>query len=381
MAIEAMAASGGATGAAEGRSRGSRMLLPRGPKGVRGNEAVAGWIFVAPVVVILGLFLLLPILMALWVSLTDWNGQGSPFTAGVPFVGADNYTKLFTEEGLARRDFMVSIRNNLYYVLIVVPLQTVLALALALVVNNRMLKGKSFFRTAFYFPSVTSSVAISVVFLFIFANTGAVNNLLAIFGIKGPQWFADPRGVLHVVLGAFGVDTPPAALAETGPFGLTWWEWLAGPSVAMCSIIALVIWTTSGTFMLMFLAALQDVPEVLDEASTLDGANRWQRLRFVTLPLIRPTMFLVVTLGLIGTWQVFDQIYVMSQGDPAKTTLTPAFLSYQTAFKNFEYGNGAAISFVLFLIIIVFTLLQRWVLRDRDATRRAGWRRLVRGRS
>lgn len=168
---------------------------PRRPgRGIRGNENLAGWLFVAPVLVILGLFLLLPILMALWVSLTDWNGQGSPFTGRTPFVGADNYTRLFTEDGLARRDFMTSIRNNAYYVAIVVPAQTVLALGLALVVNNRMLRGKAFFRSAFYFPSVTSSVAISVVFLFLFANSGAVNQLLGMFGISGPQWFADSRG-------------------------------------------------------------------------------------------------------------------------------------------------------------------------------------------
>ncbi|MGW5671105.1 carbohydrate ABC transporter permease [Micromonospora sp. NPDC003776] len=341
--------------------------------GIRSNENVAGWLFVAPVLVILGLFLLLPILMALWVSLTDWNGQGSPFTGQVPFVGGDNYTRLFAEDGLARRDFMTSIRNNLYYVSLVVPAQTVLALGLALVVNNRMLKGKGFFRTAFYFPSVTSSVAISVVFLFMFANSGAVNALLGFFGIEGPQWFADSRGVLHLLLGAVGVDNPPAALTAGGPLGLTWWDWLAGPSVAMMSIICLVVWTTSGTFMLMFLAALQNVPVVLDEASTLDGATRWQRFRHVTLPLIKPTMFLVLTLGLIGSWQVFDQVYVMSQGDPAKTTLTPAYLSYRTAFRDFDYGSGAAISFVLFLIIILLTLFQRRVMADRDEPRRARW--------
>ncbi|MET7970693.1 sugar ABC transporter permease [Micromonospora sp. NPDC005305] len=341
--------------------------------GVRGNETIAGWLFVAPVIVILGLFLLLPILMALWVSLTDWNGQGSPFTGDVPFVGGDNYTRLFAEDGLDRRDFMTSIRNHMYYVGIVVPVQTALALGLALVVNNRMLKGKGFFRSAFYFPSVTSSVAISVVFLFLFANSGAVNKLLGLLGINGPEWFADSRGVLHLLLGAVGVDTPPGALTSGGPFGLTWWDWLSGPSVAMVSIISLVIWTTSGTFMLMFLAALQNVPVALDEASTLDGATRWQRFRHVTLPLIRPTMFLVLTLGLIGSWQVFDQVYVMSQGDPAKTTLTPAYLSYRTAFRDFDYGSGAAISFVLFLIIILLTLLQRPVMADRDEPRRARW--------
>jgi len=331
------------------------------------RENIAGWLFVAPVVIILGLFLLVPIFMALWVSLTDWNGQGSPFRSGVPFVGLDNYRRLFAEEGLTRQDFMTSIRNNLYYVAIVVPLQTALALGLAMIVNSR-LKARTFFRAAFYFPSVTSSVAISVVFLFMFTGSGAVNSLLRMLGITGPMWFSDARGVLHLFLdwlGLVDIENPPEALTSGGPFGLTWWEWLSGPSVAMCTIIALVIWTTSGTFMLMFLAALQDIPVSLEEASLLDGAGRWQRFRYVTLPLLKPTMFLVLTLGLIGTWQVFDQVYVMSQGDPAKTTLTPAYLSYRAAFRSFEYGTGAAISFVLFFIIVALTLLQRWVMRTR----------------
>jgi multiple sugar transport system permease protein len=268
---------------------------------------------------------------------------------------------------------MTSLRNNAYYVIVVVVLQTVLALGLATVVNNRMLRGKGFFRTAFYFPSVTSSVAISVVFLFMFANSGAINGILSWFGVSGPQWFADPRGVLHIALNGLGLadsDAPPAALADHGLLGLSWWDWTSGPSVAMCAIIALVVWTTSGTFMLMFLAGLQNIPVQLDEAAMIDGAGRWQRFRYVTLPQLKPTMFLVVTLGVIGSWQVFDQIYVMSQGDPAKTTLTPAYLSYRTAFRDFAYGSGAAISFVLFLIIVAFTLLQRWLMRDRDEPRR-----------
>ncbi|GIH24648.1 sugar ABC transporter permease [Acrocarpospora phusangensis] len=332
------------------------------------RENLAGWLFVAPVVVILGLFMLLPILMALWVSLTDWNGQGSPFRSTVPFVGAENYTRLFTEDGLTRQDFMTSLRNNFYYVVIVVPCQTVLALGLALIVNNRLLRGKSFFRAAFFFPSVTSSVAISVVFLFVFANSGAVNNLLGLFGVDGPQWFSDARGLLHLLLNGLGlvdIDAPPAALLEPGPFGLSWWDWLSGPSVAMSTIIMLVIWTTSGTFMLMFLAALQDIPVTLEEAAKLDGAGRKGVFRYVTLPMLKPTLFLVLTLGMISTWQIFDQVYVMSQGNPAKTTLTPAFLSYQTAFRSFEYGSGTAISFVLFAIIVVLTLVQRWIMRDR----------------
>nr|WP_198954862.1 sugar ABC transporter permease [Kineosporia sp. R_H_3] len=351
----------------------------RGPGGgIRGREGLAGWLFVAPVLLVLGLFLVVPIAMALWVSLSDWQGQGSPFGNGVGFVGGGNYSELLTTPGLAQTDFMTSLRNNAYYVLFVVPLQTVLALGLALVLNGKRLKGKGFFRTAYYFPSVTSSVAVSVVFLFVFSSSGVVNSLLAKIGVDGPSWFADPRGVVHLVLGGLGVDTdaPPAALAGRSVGGLTLWDWLAGPSVAMCAIIALVVWTTAGTFMLMFLAALQDIPVEVEEAAEIDGAGRWQRFRYVTLPMLRPTLFLVLTLGLIGTWQVFDQIYVMSQGAPGKTTLTPAYLSYQSSFNNNEWGQGSAIAFILFAIIVALTLVQRFVLRDKDDGReRAAVRR------
>jgi multiple sugar transport system permease protein len=350
--------------------------------GIHGRQGAAGWLFVTPVIVILGIFLLLPILMALFVSFTNWNGQGSPFTSHVPMAGGANYTKLFAVDGLTRDDFMTSMRNTFYYVLLVVPLQTVLSLFLALVVNGRLLRGKGFFRTAFYFPSVTSSVAISVVFLFMFSNSGAINALLKLFGINGPAWFADPRGLIQIILAKLHLvnpDSPPSWLANSHLLGLSTWDWLSGPSVAMCAIIALVVWTTSGTFMLMFLAALQNLPVELDEAAMIDGASRWQRLRYVTLPQLKPALFLVITLGLIGTWQVFDQIYVMSQGNPAKTTLTPAFLSYQTAFKDFNYGSGAAISFILFAIIVAMTLLQRWIMRDRDKPPRRARRAAVEG--
>ena len=254
-----------------------------------------------------------------------------------------------------------------------VPLQTVLALVLALVVNGRLLRGKGFFRTAFYFPSVTSSVAISVVFLFLFANSGAINALLRLFGINGPHWFSDPRGVLHIILGALGLvdpDNPPARagrLPLPRPVGL-----------------GLAVRTERRDVRDHHARRVDhqrhvhaDVPGGVAEHARsswtrprmIDGATRWQRFRRVTLPQLKPTLFLVITLGLIGTWQVFDQIYVMSKGNPAKTTLTPAYLSYRTAFVDFNYGSGAAISFVLFLIIVILTLIQRWVMRDRDARR------------
>jgi multiple sugar transport system permease protein len=138
--------------------------------------------------------------------------------------------------------------------------------------------------------------------------------------------------------------------------GQSLWDWFSGPSIAMMVIIILVIWTTSGTFMLMFLAALQNVNEDLYEAGELDGAGSWQRFRYITLPSLRPTLLLVLTLGLIGTWQVFDQIY-LTGNNPA--TITPAYLSYNQSFQNSAFGIGAAIAFLLFALIIVLAALQR----------------------
>jgi multiple sugar transport system permease protein len=343
-------------------------------RGPSGRQGAAGWLFVSPTLLVLGLFLVIPVVMAAWVSVSDWTGRGSPFASGVSYVGAKNYAALLTGGGLATKDFGTSLRNNAYYVLLVVPLQTALALFLAVIVNRRLLRGRGAFRTAYYFPSVTSSVAITVLWLFLFSTSGVVNGVLAWFGVHGPNWFADPDGVLHLVLGSLGVDTAPAGLADHGLLGISWWDWLAGPSVAMSAFILMAVFTTSGTFMLLFLAALQNVSGEVEEAAVMDGTSGWQRFRFVTLPMLRPTVFTVVTLGLIGTWQVFDQIYTGTQGGPAKTTLTPAYLSYNTAFNNQQWGQGAAIAFLLFAIIVVVTALQRLATRDRAVPRRRRFR-------
>ena len=149
-----------------------RTQARRNGTGIQGRQQAAGWLFVAPVVILLGLFLLVPVLMAAWVSVSDWTGRGSPFSSDVSFVGAENYSRILTGGGLDTQDFGTALRNNFYYVLLVVPLQTALALLLAVLVNNRILRGRGFFRTAFYFPSVTSSVAITVLWLFLFNATG-----------------------------------------------------------------------------------------------------------------------------------------------------------------------------------------------------------------
>lgn len=352
-------------------ARPAQRRVPGTPGARRGHrarrrEAAAGWLFTAPAILALVVFLVVPIIMAAWVSVSDWTGIGGPFSSDVHSVGAANYAALLTQPGLAQQDLGFSIRDNLYYVLLVVPLQTALSLLLAIVVSRKALRGRGFFRTAFYFPSVTSSVAVSVIFMFLFADSGVINGALGYLGVHGPNWFSDPNGLLQMIAHGLGIRAP-AVLTHHGLLGLPWSQWLAGPSVAMCTLIILAIWTTSGTFMLLFLPALYNISEQIEEAAIVDGAGPWTRFRRITLPLIRPAMFLVLTLGLIGTWQVFDQVYIITQGNPASTTLTPAYLAYQVSFGSQQWGQGAAIAFILFAIIVVFTVVQRLILRERGA--------------
>ena len=339
-----------------GQAAQATAAAPRGGgSAVRREERWAGWVFVLPALTIIVVFLAVPIGLAFWVSLTRWDGLSSPFGGGATFVGLDNYRDLLTVDSLTRQNFATAVRNNFYFVLFTVPLQTALALSLAVLLNNRFLRGRNFFRTAFFFPSITSSIATTLVFLFLFSGGGAVNALLAIVGIDGPNWTADPRGVFHQLLRAVGVDGAPA-WAQGQVANLSWWDWLAGPSVSLCVIVALVVWTTSGTFMLMFLAGLQNIDDEVLEAAEVDGATAWQRFRLVTLPMLRPTLVLVLTLGLISTWQVFDQIY-LTGNNPA--TVTPAYLSYSQSFQNSAFGIGAAIAFLLFVLIVVLAAVQR----------------------
>lgn len=348
--------------------RGSAQGSRRGG-GIRRGEARAGWLFVTPAIGIIVVFLVIPIGLALWVSFSDWNGYQSPLNPRVEFVGLENYAAITVDPGLDQQNFGTSVRNNLWYVVFVVPLQTIIALLLAVQLNRAVLRGRGFFRTAFYFPSVTSTVAIVIVFQFLFTASGAVNAVLGFFGINGPNWFNDPNGIFHNIAAAVGVTVPPPALEGAGPLGVTWWDWLAGPSVAMSSLIMLAIFTTSGTFMLLFLAALQSIGSEIDEAALMDGSGPVRKFFSITLPMLRPTLFTVLTLGLIGTWQVFDQIYVL--GTTAGGTITtPAFLAYNTSFEELKWGQGAAIAFILFGFIIVLTLLQRWILKEREPGRR-----------
>jgi multiple sugar transport system permease protein len=329
------------------------------------NERVMGWLFVVPALAGILIFLALPMAMSLYVSFRDWSGLRPMGTSN--FIGLENYRDLLVDDSLVRRDFATAIRNNFYYVLGVVPVQTAIAFTLAVIVNNKVLKGKTFFRATYYFPSITSSVAIGLVFIFLFQTNGAINALFGFFGLPDNiRWLSDASGLLHNLFGYVGIDEAPTWMAETTFLSLSLWEWVSGPSVTMFGIMLLATWTTTGTLMLIFLAGLQNISLEVEEASKVDGASTLQHFFRITLPLMKPTLFFVLTIGLIGTWQVFDQIYVISGGGPQKTTLTPAYLVYRDGFQGAAMGRAAAISFLLFILIITLTLVQRRVLRSDD---------------
>ncbi|HQY31429.1 MAG TPA: sugar ABC transporter permease, partial [Thermomicrobiales bacterium] len=258
------------------------------------------------------------------------------------WIGFDNYRTLWNSA-----DFWQAFRNTTWYALGVVPAQTFTGLVLA-VLANRKIRGRTFFRTAFYFPSISSSVVISIIFLWMYSARGPINFGLEKLGLTPPRpvWLANPNGVISILAGHLGFDSVPV--------------WLQGPSVAMLSIMMLNVWTTTGTMMVIFLAGLQNLPGDVYEAAALDGASRFRQFTDITVPLLRPIIAFVVTVGLIGTFQVFDQIWVMSEGGPAKTTTTLAYLIYVEGFKQGRgLGYASAIAMVLLLVILVLYLIQR----------------------
>jgi multiple sugar transport system permease protein len=331
------------------------------------EEAIAGWLFVAPAFIVLFLFMILPLLVAGYFSLTDWNGR-TPLANpdAYEFVGLRNYEQLLLQ-GRRVDDFYNALKNTVYYVIGVVPTQTLIALVLAVIVNQKWMKFRGVFRTAYYFPSITSSIVVSMIFLFMFSNTGPVNAFLSgLFPNYQPvTWLANNDGLVHNFLGLFGVtESSSAFLADTEIFRISLWDWISGPSISMLTIMILAIWTTIGTMMVVYLSALQSIPAQVYEAAYVDGATSWQVFRKITVPLLAPTTFFVITLGLIGTFQVFDQIYVLRNDTTRETTMSVAYLVYDFAFGSLNdprMDRATATAVTLFIIIFVATLVQRRV--------------------
>src|SRR5256886_8322147 len=248
----------------------------------------AGLLFVAPYILFFLILQLAAFVFAIWVSFHHYD----LLALDNPFVGLRNYTRLTINQ-----DFLIAMRNTTEYAVVVVILQTVFALLLAVLLDSKI-KGRNFFSSTWYTPSIASSVVISMIFLYVY----------------------HPTGLLNSILGLVGIHTTEAYLQST-----TW---------ALPAIMFLNIWTTAPTFMLMFLAALQDIPREIYEASSVDGASAARKLFSITIPLLRPLIFLVVSLGIIGGFQVFDQIFIMTPVGPLESTLSVSLLIYNNLLKD-----------------------------------------------
>jgi multiple sugar transport system permease protein len=320
----------------------------RGHNPIVAEDRRAGWVFILPAMLIFFVFIFGAVLFAFYVSLHDYKllqkgGIWQIFAhPGRTWVGFGNYRDIANSD-----DFWLAFRNTCWYALGVVPAQTITGLVLA-VLANRKIRGKTFFRTAFYFPAISSSVVISVIFLWMYSARGPINFFLIHLGLPTPRpvWLANPRGIFSLALDKVGIEHVSV--------------WLEGPSVALLSIMMLNVWTTTGTMMVIFLAGLQNVPGDVYEAAALDGASRFRMFRDITVPLLKPVTGFVITIGLIGTFQVFDQIWVMSEGGPAKKTTTLAFLVYLEGFRQGRgLGYASAIAVILFAVILILYLIQR----------------------
>lgn len=288
----------------------------------RARQALTAAPFVLPGLVLVLLFVVWPLLRGLQMSLYDWN---LPVPERSEFVGLDNFVRAFTGDPV----FWVATRNTFLYAIVTVPVQIVLGLAAAILLNGQ-LRGKTVFRALFYLPVVTSWLVVSFVFAFLFSDgDGPVNFLLVdILGL-----FPEPVSWLH--------DT---------------WS-------AQVPIMLLGIWKGVGWNMVIFLAALQSIPHELTEASVLDGANAWQRFRRITLPLLRPTFQFVSVVLVIGAFNVFISVYLLTGGGPEKSTEVLLSYMYNQAFTNLDFGYGIAIGLILGATVMVFGFLQRRISR------------------
>lgn len=279
------------------------------------SENLAGYMFMMPTILVLGTFVVLPILYAVFLSL-----QKVQLLGGIEyeFIGFRNFTRLAEDERV-----WIALRNTAEYVAIVVPTQTILALILAVTLNSGI-RGKNWWRILYFLPTVTSSAVLTLIFMWIYNTDGLLNDFLAFVGLPTYNWLGDP-------------------------------------AVALKGIMIMNIWSTAPFFMVIYLAALQDIPQTLYEATQLDGANGWQQFIYITLPLLKPVTFFVVAVGVIGTFQLFDQSYIFSggTGGPNNATLTVVLLIYQAVFRNLQMGYAAAIAFLLAAVIIAITLIQR----------------------
>ncbi|MBO1752130.1 sugar ABC transporter permease [Actinotalea sp. BY-33] len=277
----------------------------------RRRQAFWGYAFIAPNFLGIAAFLLLPIVISLGLSFTSWDMVSDP-----EFVGLDNYQRMAGDAQL-----WVSLRNTAALALMSIPLGIAASLGLALALN-RKLRGINIFRAAFFLPVIASMVAVAMVWRWVYnSEFGLLNQFLESIGIPGQNWLTDPDLVLP-------------------------------------SLVLVMVWKSMGYNMVLFLAGLRAIPRHLYEAAELDGANAWQQFRNVTLPLLTPTMFFVTVMSIIGSFQVFDVVYIMTGGGPGDASRVYYYWLWQNAFEFFRMGYASAMAWLLFVILFVATLIQ-----------------------
>lgn len=282
----------------------------------RRREAIWGYLFISPNFLIILAFTVIPVFLSVYISLTDWNILGTP-----NFIWIDNYKAIFSDQ-LAKVTFF----NTFYFTVISVPINVFLTLVLAVFLNQKI-RGITFFRTAYYLPVISASVAVSLMFMWILANNGLLNQMLGSLGVEPIRWLTNPK-------------------------------------IALNSVIGVTIWKGLGFNMIIFLAALQDIPQELTEAAAIDGANRFQQFFKITVPLISPVIFFVTITGVIGSFQSFDLVYNMTKGGPGHATSVIGYYIWKQAFDYMNMGYGAALAYIVFSVILILTLIQ-WVVRKR----------------
>jgi multiple sugar transport system permease protein len=284
------------------------------------NEKRAAWTFVAPSLIVICGFFLVPVLAALALSLTDFDLYALADLRNLRFVGLGNYVDI-----LKTPLFWKSLGNTFYFVLVGVPLSIAVSLGAALLLDSKLTRFKGFFRTALFAPVVTTVVAVAVIWRYLFhTRYGLINYALAKLGFAPIDWLGDPH-----------------------------WS--------MPAIILFAVWKNFGYNMIILLAALQGIPRDLYEAAQIDGASVLQRLRHITLPMLRPALLLVAIITVSGYFQLFAEPYVMTQGNPLQSTVSVLYFMYQEGFTWWSLGRASAIAFLLFALILAATLvLLRW---------------------
>lgn len=281
---------------------------------LRRKNTLTALSFIAPNFIGFFLFTLIPIAFSLFLAFMKWDSFSAP-----EFIGFDNFTKMIHDE-----TFMISLKNTFLYTIGVVPLTLVCSLGLAILLNKKVF-GIKFFRTAFFFPYVTSLVAIAVVWNMLFHPTmGPINQVLK-----------------HVIA------NPPG--------------WTSSSQWALLAIVIVSVWRFMGYYMILYLAGLQSIPKELYEAASMDGANKWKQFLNVTIPSLRPTTFFVTIMLVINCFKIFDLVQVMTDGGPGRSTNVLVYEIYKEAFVNFNFGYASAIAMVLFVIVLVITIVQfKW---------------------